>query len=73
MTVYLAFVLFNQRFPNSNSISKDMVDILQKCVNFVGPYTEGEKLFSGNPQISQERIWFEDEFFSQEKGIGQEV
>ena len=58
---------------NSNSTSKEMVDILQRCVNFVGPYTEGEKLFPGNPQISQERIWFEDEFFSQKKSAGQEV
>lgn len=52
---------------NSNSVSKEMIDILQRYVNFVGPYIEGEKLFSSNPQISQERIWFEDEFFSQKR------
>ncbi|MCI9433532.1 MAG: DUF3800 domain-containing protein [Oscillospiraceae bacterium] len=49
---------------NIDTVPKEIIDILQRHVNFVGPYTEGVKLFPDNPQISLEKKWFEDEFLS---------
>lgn len=47
-----------------DTVPKEIIDILQRHVNFVGPYTEEVKLFPDNPQISLENKWFEDEFLS---------